>query len=131
IREDQHKFYFTILDFRGASALFADTDFDGPPIQIYEPGDADPMAPPDDLPNADLEIGDERSSDEIVLDAPPEYHDADKAGQKKIRIKGVAVSIMREKIEYLDANGKLVTETLRDYSRRQIREHFASLDAFL
>jgi type I restriction enzyme R subunit len=131
IREDQHKYYFTIIDFRGASALFADTDFDGPPIQIYEPGDADPMAPPDDLPNADLEISDERGADEIVIDAPPEYHDTQSGVQKKIRIKGVPVSIVREKIEYLDANGKLVTETLRDYSRKQIREHFASLDTFL
>jgi type I restriction enzyme R subunit len=131
IREDQHKFYFTIIDFRGASAHFADTDFDGPPIQVYEPNADDPMVPPDCLPNVDLEIGDERNADEVVLDAPPEYHDAASAPHKKIRIRGVPVSIIRERVEYLDADGKLVTESLRDYSRRQIQDRFASLDIFL
>src|ERR1700738_3552916 len=50
VHEDTKKFYFTLIDFRGASSHFADPDFDGEPVQIYEPGANDPIAPPDGLP---------------------------------------------------------------------------------
>src|SRR6478672_3617753 len=49
VHEDTKKFYFTLIDFRGASSHFADPDFDGEPEQIYEPGADDPMAPPEDV----------------------------------------------------------------------------------
>src|SRR5439155_7390673 len=44
VHEDTKKFYFTLIDFRGASSHFADPDFDGDPVQIYEPGANDPIA---------------------------------------------------------------------------------------
>src|SRR5207247_2946480 len=47
IHEDTHKYYFTLIDFRKATNHFADPDFDGEPVQIYEPGPDDPMLPPD------------------------------------------------------------------------------------
>jgi type I restriction enzyme R subunit len=50
VHEDTHKFYFTLIDFRGATSHFADPEFDGEPVQIYEPGESDPTAPPDDVP---------------------------------------------------------------------------------
>jgi hypothetical protein len=50
IHEDSRKLYFTLIDFRGATAPFADPDFDGEPVQIWEPGADDPVAPPDKLP---------------------------------------------------------------------------------
>jgi len=50
VHEDTKKLYFTIMDFRGATNHFADPDFDGEPVQIYEPGDDDPITPPDDVP---------------------------------------------------------------------------------
>src|SRR5450631_19531 len=50
VHEDTKKFYFTLIDFRGATAHFADPDFDGEPVQIYVPGPEDPVAPPDNLP---------------------------------------------------------------------------------
>src|SRR4029450_11501682 len=56
INEDYGKLYFTIMDFRGATALFADKDFDGRPVQIYEPGPDDPPVPPDDI---DIDDGDD------------------------------------------------------------------------
>src|SRR6266545_3685118 len=49
IHEDTKKYYFTLIDFRGATSHFADPKFDGEPVQIYEPGDLDPVAPPDDV----------------------------------------------------------------------------------
>ena len=48
VHEDTKKFYFTLMDFRGATSHFADPDFDGEPVQIYEPGADDPVMPPDD-----------------------------------------------------------------------------------
>ncbi len=50
VHEDTKKFYFTLIDFRGATSHFADPDFDGDPVQIYEPGEDDPITPPDDAP---------------------------------------------------------------------------------
>jgi type I restriction enzyme R subunit len=54
VHEDTKKFYFTLIDFRGATSHFADPDFDGEPVQIYEPGDGDPIAPPDDIVSVPL-----------------------------------------------------------------------------
>ncbi len=53
VHEDSKKYYFTLLDFRKATNHFADKDFDGEPVQIYEPGEDDPVTPPDDVPPLD------------------------------------------------------------------------------
>src|SRR4029077_10668880 len=53
INEDYGKLYFTIMDFRNATKLFADPDFDGDPVQIYEPGPKDSPVPPDDVPESE------------------------------------------------------------------------------
>ena len=47
VHEDTHKYYFTLMDFRGATHHFADPDFDGEPVQIYDPDDDDPIVPPE------------------------------------------------------------------------------------
>ena len=75
IHEDTRKYYFTLIDFRKATNHFADPDFDGDPIQIYEPGPDDPITPPDDAPPFDN--GDDTppvaGDDEVVIDGglPP------------------------------------------------------------
>ena len=51
--------------------------------------------------------------------------------QKKIYVDGVSATIFAERIEYLDEHGKLVTESLRDFTRKALRRRFASLDDFL
>jgi phage/plasmid-associated DNA primase len=48
--------------------------------------------------------------------------------RSKIYIKGRPVTVLAERVEYLDEDGKLVTESLRDFSRRTIRNRYASLD---
>ena len=50
VHEDAKKYYFTLVDFRKATNHFADPDFDGEPVQIYEPAEGDPLMPPDDVP---------------------------------------------------------------------------------
>jgi type I restriction enzyme R subunit len=132
VHEDTKKYYFTLLDFRGASSHFADKDFDGEPVQIYEPGADDPVTPPDDLPPKDDPDTPPATPDpdETIIDSPS-FPDPKKGPQKKIYVDGVDVRIIAERIEYLDASGKLVTESLRDFTKAALRKRFASLDDFL
>lgn len=137
VHEDTKKYYFTLIDFRKATNHFADPDFDGEPVQIYEPGEHDPVTPPDDVPP----IGDEEEpvppepgdEERIIVDpTPPDITIPPGVAQpRKYYIHGHEVSVIAERVEYLDESGKLVTETLRDYSKQTLRKQYASLDAFL
>ena len=135
VHEDTKKYYFTLMDFRGATNHFADPEFDGEPVQIYKPGDFDPITPPDDVPPIDEGedgIPPEPGPDEVVIDRPDiTLTDGFAEKQKKVYVDGVAARVISERIEYLDASGKLVTESLRDYTRNTLRKHYASLEAFL
>ncbi|PZQ29107.1 MAG: restriction endonuclease [Stenotrophomonas acidaminiphila] len=138
VHEDTHKYYFTLVDFRKATNHFADPDFDGEPVQIYQPGESESPVPPDDVPPGEDEDGrplpPSPGDDEIIIDQPPTYvpppHEDD-GRPRKYYVKEHPVTVILERVEYLDESGKLVTESLRDYSRKAIRRHFASLDAFL
>jgi type I restriction enzyme R subunit len=112
INEDYGKFWFTIMDFKKATELFADPDFDGPPIQIYEPKPDEPIEPPDD--------------GGIIVD-PPEPP----VGRVKYVVGTVEVMVLRERVQYFDKDGKPITESLKDYTRKAVLKNFASMDAFL
>ena len=138
VHEETKKYYFTLADFRKATNHFADPEFDGEPVQIYEPGEDDPPIPPEDETPADEgedAIPPEPGEDETVIDDPQPPDITLPPGvaepRAKYYINGRPVTVLAERVEYLDDNGKLVTESLRDYSRRAIRSHFASLDQFL
>lgn len=126
VYEDDNKFYFTLMDFRGATHHFADPDFDGDPVQIYEPGEDDPMTPPDDPDQPEPGEGETTIHDPVDPDPPP-----DGGGREKIYVDGVDATIIAERVHYLDANGRLVTESLRDFIRKALKKRFASLDDFL
>ena len=115
IDEEFGKFFFTIMDFKKATELFRDPDFDGEPVIIYEPDDDDDPVPPDPEPE------DEEEGDDIE----------EPAGTYKIRVSGVPVRIIAERVEYLGPDGTLITESYRDFTRKQIQSEFASLDEFL
>jgi type I restriction enzyme R subunit len=130
VHEDTKKFFFTLIDFRGATSHFADPDFDGDPVQIYTPGDGDPITPPDDAPQGDDTIPPKPSDDETVVDQPG--LPLPPGGPiRKIYVDGVGARILAERVEYLDENGKLVTESLRDFTKTVLKKRFASLDDFL
>lgn len=136
VHEDTHKYYFTLVDFRKATNHFADKDFDGEPVQIYEPGEDDPPLPPDDVPVDEdgLPLPPAPGPDEIVVDTPPTIYPpptGDDNQPRKFYVRDRPVFVVLERVEYLDESGKLVTESLRDYSRKAIRRQFSSLDAFL
>ena len=135
VHEDTRKFYFTLIDFRKATNHFADPDFDGEPVQIYEPGEGDPVLPPDQPASTGSDSPAVPGEDETIVDGYPP-HDISlppHVGEPRAKyfIQGRPVKVLTERVEYLDENGKLVTESLRDYSRKTIRAHYASLDAFL
>jgi type I restriction enzyme, R subunit len=130
IREDCGKLYFTILDFRKATELFADPDFDGAPEQIYRPKGDDPIAPPDDLPedHAGLDGSEAPAGGPGDGSAPS----PDEGGKRvKYVVADVAVHVVNERVQHYGKDGRLITESLRDYTRKTVREEFASLDAFL
>ena len=132
VHEDTRKYYFTLMDFRGATGRFADPAFDGDPVQTYEPKEGDPMDPPE-APLADDDDGSvpaDPGEDETVVDEPG-LPPPVVGPQRKVYVDGVAAAIVAERIEYLDEHGKLVTESLHDYTRKVLRKSFASLDDFL
>ncbi|MFQ8432898.1 EcoAI/FtnUII family type I restriction enzme subunit R [Amaricoccus sp. W119] len=130
VHEDTKKFFFTLIDFRGATSHFADPDFDGDPVQIYTPDPGQPITPPDTSEGGDG-IGGSNDGETVLIDPlnPPGGAGSDPI--RKVYVDGVGARVLAERVEYLDENGKLVTESLRDFTRTALKKRFASLDDFL
>ncbi|HXI14543.1 MAG TPA: DEAD/DEAH box helicase family protein [Thermoanaerobaculia bacterium] len=127
INEDYNKLYFTIMDFKRATALFADPDFDGDPVQIYEPSQGDPVVPPDQTgPEDEIE-----ETPEEPYGRPLYPDDETATGVTRYYVDDVPVMVATERVQYLDADGNLITESLRDYTRKTVHKAYRSLDAFL
>ena len=138
LREDLGKTWFTILDFKRATELFADKDFDGEPVQIYEPGAGEPVAPPEPavpggIPGDAGPLGSASDPLDHLNNLGPFAGGSGAADGPKKYILGnnVTVAVARERVQYLNAEGKLITESLRDYTRINLRKRFDSLDQFL
>lgn len=114
IDEDNNKWFFTIIDFKKATTLFRDPEFDGEPAVIYEPDADDDPVPPDPPEGED--------DPPVDIDPPDSY---------KVRVSGVPARIISERIEYIGPDGQLITESYKEFSRKQIKSEFASLDDFL
>lgn len=116
VHEDAGKYWFTVMDFKRATTLFADPDFDGDPVAIHEPGSGQSPVPP-------------------ASDAPDDMHDPDDTAAPDPRtryiVSGVDVSVAAERVQYYGKDGKLITESLSVYTRNLVRGHYASLDSFL
>ena len=134
INEDYGKLFFTIMDFKKATELFADPDFDGDPVQIYVPPDDGPIAPPDEtedgetLPGGDGAGPDgiDGGGDEQGVAQPPST-----GKSVKYYVNDVEVFVSAERVQYYGKDGKLITESLKDYTRKAVREEYESLDSFL
>jgi type I restriction enzyme R subunit len=124
IREEYDKYFFTIMDFKKATELFADPDFDGDPVQIYEPREGEPPVPPENDGGQEQPPGPGPGIPPQPL--PP-------SGGKRIKyvIDDVPVSIVAERVQYYGTDGKLITESIRDYTRRSVLRQYRSLDVFL
>ena len=137
INEDFGKHYFTIMDFRNVTALFADKDFDGDPVRVKETTETE------DISDTDNEIDDTPVTDDItgdVIDFPePQKPDVSIAKEdlgeyrshRKVTVNGIEVTVIKERVQYLGDDGKIITESLRDYTRKNVLSAYSSLDAFL
>ena len=127
INEDFGKLYFTIMDFKRATALFADPDFDGDPVQIYEPDEGDSVVPPDDADDSD---GVNEDGGDYIIDGDG---DGSGGGQPAVKyyVDNVEVLVATERVQYLDSSGRLITESLKGYSRKTVLSEYQSLDGFL
>lgn len=118
LRENEGKTYFTVMDFRNVTRLFADPDWDGP-IEIdpnYPPKPTEPkpyVLPEDDEP-------------EGVTEPDPEPR------PKPIVAKdGCQVMIINKIVSVYDTNGKLLrTESITDYTKKNIIDTYATIDTF-
>lgn len=129
LKPEYDKEYFTIMDFRNVSRLFADPDFDGEPVVIYEPKDGEDIVPPETQEN---------SQDNDTEGATENSFGGDSSGirgknktKSKYRLSDVEVNVISERVQYYDKDGKLVTESLKDYSKKNILAEFSDLDTFL
>ena len=142
INEDYGKQYFTIIDFRNVTDKFADKDFDGAPVKIKESKQDDSLSE---------EVIDEGTGDEQVDPVTGENvqfeevygfdddfgamelrEDTPESGKReKVYVAGVDVSILSERKQFLDSNGKLITTSLKEYTKTGILTSYRSLDNFL
>lgn len=132
INEDYGKFWFTIMDFKKATELFADKDFDGEPVMIYEPKGNETPVPPDEESGIRF---DERGNPILPDAEAPDITlpDEEEPGSKRVKyvLGDVTVYVMAERVQYYGPEGKLITESLKDYTRQTVRKDYASLDEFL
>ncbi|OOG42693.1 DEAD/DEAH box helicase family protein [Rhodanobacter sp. C05] len=136
INEDFGKHYFTIMDFRNVTALFADKEFDGDPVRVKEFSENDDIADADDetddKPVTDVITGDEidfpeAEKPDVSIDGDPTAPER----RRKVTVNGVEVTVIKERVQYMGNDGKIITESLRDYTRKSVRIAYASLDDFL
>lgn len=125
VREDLGKMFFTIFDFRGVTRHFADPDFDGPVEQDAE-FTPTPDGDIDDVPD-ETDCGDGENGGE-----PDDIDDEPIGGpRRKYYVHDVEVTVLKKRVQYIDKDGKLITESLTDYTRRNILNQYTTLDAFL
>lgn len=143
IDERYGKLWFTILDFKKATELFADERFDGIPEKVMDTTPEDIADPESDFEEKLEEISEHDDEQVTGVDEPPappyQVKDTDDVGplpeedEKKIRkfhVNGVAVGVIAQRVQYYDADGKLVTESFKDYTRKTLLKEYASLDDF-
>lgn len=143
IDERYGKLWFTILDFKKATELFADERFDGIPEKVMDTTPEDIADPESDFEEKLEEISEHDEEQVTGVDEPPappyQVTDTDDVGplpeedEKKIRkfhVNGVAVGVIAQRVQYYDADGKLVTESFKDYTCKTLLKEYASLDDF-
>jgi type I restriction enzyme, R subunit len=138
IREDFGKLYFTILDFRNVTDLFADPDFDGPPIGVKEAGEGDDLSTIESEEEEFTEpILDNVTGQEVILRKPTvryPVNDSNSIARErppKVYVNGVDVSVLVTREMYFDHQGRPITVSLKDHTRAIIQSHYTSLNDFL
>ncbi len=136
INEEYGKTYFTIMDFRNVTDHFADPEFDGDPVMIKEVKEKDDLTGTED----EVTIEDITDIDGTEVEFPEDVNDyplVEGGGdiieepRSKIRVNGVQVKILNERVQYLGADGKIITESLTDYTKSNVTRKYRDLESFL
>lgn len=145
INDKYGKLWFTILDFKKATELFADESFDGIPerimtvtpsqinegsVELDEVVDGESDAELDIVNGTDLAYTTQSDNGGFDLGVGMGDDMSVSEPAKKYHVKGVSVKVMAQRIQYYDTDGKLVTESFQDYTRKTFTKQFASLDEF-
>ncbi|SET86629.1 type I restriction enzyme, R subunit [Marinobacter segnicrescens] len=148
INDDYNKHWFTILDFKKATELFADPAFDGDPVKVYVPGVDDPVNPDDeqvtDTTDPEPDGGEEPEDYDVEPGSDWETDDptggdttgpgeggGNGGGRIRYVVDNVEVTVIAERVQYLGPDGKLITESLKDFTRKKVKEQYATLSDFL
>lgn len=144
INEAFGKMYFTILDFRNATDLFADKDFDGDPIRVKPVSEEEDLSmivveeEENTVTVLDQESGEEVKFEKVSIRYPDGSHlkgnwvvREPKGAREKVYVNGVDVSVLVSREMYFDQHGKPITTSLKDHTKEIVKEHFASLNDFL
>jgi type I restriction enzyme, R subunit len=118
VLEKKNKLYFTIMDFRNATRLFRDKEFDGDPVQVYEPKPTEPVTPAEPT---EPDINDDTDGDDGGDNGPRKYIIKDNVG----------VYVSSTQVQYLGANGQLVTESFTDYTKQNLITKYPTIETFL
>ena len=119
-------------DFRKATNIFARPDFDGDPVQIYEPQPHEPVVPPEGEDNTQpIDGEDPLNPDDFRPTTPDIGINTGETEVTKYYVNNIPVSVVNERVQYYGKDGKLITESLKDYSKKNITKEYASLDDFI
>jgi len=141
INEEYGKQFFTIMDFRNVTDLFADPDYDGDPVMVKEVAGDTELAEEDINAEAETLPIDPVTGEEVTF----EHEDKSDFGKPrileggaitvgprgKVYVAGVNVAVLNERVQHLDGNGKLITESLKDYTKKGLLREYRSLEEFL
>lgn len=128
INEDYDKYWFTIMDFKRATELFADPAFDGDPVQIYEPSEDELPVPPDPGDGStETDCGEPGGASANAGNV----NNDQTGGALKYYVDDVPVKVVNERIQYHGPDGSLITQSMHDYTRGRVEKEFASLDDFI
>ncbi|MCR9062887.1 MAG: DEAD/DEAH box helicase family protein [Cytophagales bacterium] len=127
IRENEGKLYFTIMDFRKNTNHFADPKFDGEPVSVYEPRTEEEFEEVIEVINT---VEDNTATQTFDNDNE-DFIDNTELRVSKYYVKDIPVSIAQERVQYYGADGKLITESLKDYTKSNIDKTYSSLDDFI
>ncbi|NOZ91498.1 MAG: DEAD/DEAH box helicase family protein [Epsilonproteobacteria bacterium] len=134
INEEYGKTFFTIMDFRNVTDLFADPNFDGEPVRVKEIGKNEDFEEPE-LEDDEIIIDENGKEIKFENNETPTIINSgeikDDKPREKIFVNGIDVTILNERVQILDNQGKLITGSLKDYTKAQVHKEFSSLDEFL
>ena len=154
INEEYGKLFFTIMDFKKATEEFADPKFNDVPEVIYIPKPGESPVPPDGPEDDDVapedddfDFDDDDNDDGETIEETPASETETGNGDggalidppppppppkpKKYTVNDVPVRVTSERVQYYGNDGKLITESLTDYTRKAVLGEFTTLDVFL